>query len=148
MAGEDRYAKSPKVEHGKVKRPEDTGMAKAKETAGSPPTAEDPKGAIKGEDDGPAPKGDETPMGGEVAKRHGGEMKDMLARHKTEHEQMIGRHHEEHGKMQSRHQKEMMDTSAPDKDESGAAKKVDEAVAAKPKELGEQRAEGKKGSEP
>ena len=136
-----RYDKSPKVEGGKVKRPEDAPMEKAKETAGSPPSAEDPKGAMKGGDEGPEPG--RNPMGGDVADRHKSEMKDMLARHKTEHEQMVGRHHEEISKMGARHAKE----TAPDKDDTAATKKVEDTVG-KPKELGKEESEGKKGEEP
>lgn len=136
-----RYDKSPKVEKGKVKRPEDAPMAKAKETAGDPPSDENYKGAVTDTD--PGPKAGPNPMAGDMAERHKSEVKDMLARHKTEHEQMIGRHHEEIGKVSARHAKE----TAPDKDEAAATKKVTETVG-KPKELGEQKSEGEKGSEP
>lgn len=136
-----RYDNSPKVKSGKVEKQEAAPMAKAKETAGSPPSDENYKGAEKETDSGP--KAGANPMAGDMADRHKSEVKDMLGRHKTEHEQMIGRHHEEITKIGARHAKE----SAPDKDEAAATAKIADTVG-KPKELGKEDDVGGKGGEP
>lgn len=75
--------------------------AKAEATAGSPPSAADPKGAIHKPDSGPDAGHDAT--WGVVAERHGrerqeagdrqmGEMKDMHARHAKEMQALSDRH--------------------------------------------------------
>jgi hypothetical protein len=142
MAGEDRYSQSPKVKGGKVEKPERAAAAKETETAGSPPSDTNMKGADKATDAGPE-KGGEATM---VSERHAKERGDMLGRHKREHEEMVARHHDEHQKMAKRHEKETME-AAPNKDEATATREV-KADAGKPKELGKEKDEGKRGTEP
>lgn len=123
----------------------DTGAAKAtaEKTAGDPPTPTDPKGAIDKGDPGPSAGHDAT--WGEVASRHSRQRDDMGKRHAREMEEMHARHSDEHAGMIKTHAKEMGSMSAPG--EGGAEGKA-EATAGSPKELGADKSESSKGSEP
>jgi hypothetical protein len=135
-----RYANPPKGKKGMQDKGEEGAKAEAEKTAGSPPTAEDPKGAIHKPDTGPEPGN--GPAFGEVAERHGREVGEMHGRHAQELSDMHERHVKEHKDLGKRHAKEM----APDKEESGAEGKV-EGDGKGPK-LGKSEEKGDKGSEP
>lgn len=153
--GEGRY-NHPSNSKG-MQKDEEAPKREAEKTAGDPPSNMEPKGAIHKGDDSPSPKeqvdGDGTKSEfGEVAKRHMGERKEMLAAHRTEHEHMIARHAEGHMKMAARHESEMksvsetnepMDKSVANKAGTETGTKADGA----PK-LGKPESKGNKGSEP
>ncbi len=131
-----RYANSPKAKHGKMqdkgeqKAEGEAKSAEAKEGAGKGPTDKAPGSVGKvGEDKGP--EGSPSPEFGVIAKRQ-----------KSEHSEMRDRHSKEMTDMVSRHHKEMQDGM-----ETAAAGKAD-ASAGSPKELGKDKSEGEKGSEP
>jgi hypothetical protein len=106
-----------------------TGAAKmkAEETAGKPPTTEKPEGALGKTDPGPEPG--HGPAFGEVAERHGREMKEMHSRHSAEVGSTMAGIHERHAKemkdMGSRHGKEIEEhwASQETKPEGGGAPK-------------------------
>lgn len=139
-----RYDNPPKAKKGGAapNKEESAAKTEAEKTAGSGmPHADDP-GKVGKEGSDPGPEAGKDSGWGVVASRHKSEHGDMLKRHASEHEQMVGRHHDEAGKMHARHGKEMQDAM-----EQGAASKA-EATAGSPKELGQAKSEGEKGSEP
>jgi hypothetical protein len=83
--------------------------SKAEETAGKPPSAEKPEGAIHKPDKGP--ESGHGPAFGEVAERHKREVMDTHKRHSEEVEHTMGGIHERHAKeikdMGARHGKEI-----------------------------------------
>lgn len=138
-----RYSNPPKSKKsGGMQNKEESGAkAEAEKTAGGKdaPHADAP-GKVGKEGSDKGPEGSPSPEFGVIAERHKGEHGQMIKRHSDAMAAM----HETHGKeakdMMSRHSKEMQNHM-----EEGAAGKA-EATAGKPKELGKEKDEGKKGS--
>jgi hypothetical protein len=79
--------------------------AKAEATAGSPPSATDPKGAIHKPDEGPAAGHDAT--WGVVAERHSRERQEASDRQMAEMKDMHARHGKEMQALSDRHSTEL-----------------------------------------
>ena len=105
MASEDRYKHTSNTKNTTPAKEVDGAVAKAKATAGDPPAAANPAGAININDPGPAAGHDST--WGEVASRHGRERQDTMDRQVNEMQDMHKRHVAEHTSMGERHASEV-----------------------------------------
>lgn len=115
--------------------------AEKKEGEGKGPTDEKP-GAVGKVGDDPGPDEGHDATWGVVADRHKREHGDMTKRHGEEASTMHERHAGESKTMMGRHHKELQDHM-----EQGAEDKAEE-TAGSPKELGKEKSEGEKGTEP
>lgn len=102
-------------------RDEQGAEAKARETAGDPPTDGENKKADKGPEAGSGPAISNVAEHKDTTDRHKSEMLEMSKRHVSEMEDMHDRHRKERGDMGRRHAREM----APNNEETLAEKGVE-----------------------
>jgi hypothetical protein len=147
-----RYANSPKAKHGKMqdkgeqKAEGEVKAAEAKEGEGKGPTdksAAAPGGVGKvGEDKGPKTDPNPSPEGGLIASdAHKAEIASATKFHAEEASAMSERHAKHIKEITNRHLKMQDGMEAKAEGEADAS-------AGSPKELGKDKSEGKKGSEP
>ena len=140
-----RYANPPKGRKGGMQDKDETGAEKKVEASAKagtdvPHAASPAKAGKEGAD--PGPEAGKDAGWGVVAERHKVEHAGAMKRHGEESAAMFERHGKELKDMMGRHHKEMQDHF-----ETAAAGKL-ESSAGSPKELGKDKDEGKKGSEP